>query len=94
MNEEITVFIYDQCGQEPLSFFVLEGDYRHLNKIYVNTHVESKNGRKIQQEKEDELVKLVYEEDGKKKVVLLETFPIIDVKFKNPVHVIVCGFLP
>jgi len=30
-----TIFIYDTLGEYPVQFFVKEGDYRHLNGLYV-----------------------------------------------------------
>ena len=32
-----TIFIYDQCGTEQIQFFVLDGDYSHLNDFYINS---------------------------------------------------------
>ena len=31
-----TIFIYDSCGEEAIKFKVLDGDYSHLDKVYVN----------------------------------------------------------
>ena len=31
-----TIIIYDQCGEADLQFYVLDGDYSHLNKVYIN----------------------------------------------------------
>lgn len=36
-----TIFIYDACGEEPIRFFVREGDYRGLNNLYVGIGVEA-----------------------------------------------------
>ena len=37
MAIEKTIFIYDQCGQAEVKFFVLEGDYTELDGVYINS---------------------------------------------------------
>lgn len=32
-----TVLIYDQCGEAPITFYLVDGDYRHLHGVYVNS---------------------------------------------------------
>ena len=32
-----TLFLYDRCGDDAPTFFVLEGDYQHLDGIYGNS---------------------------------------------------------
>jgi hypothetical protein len=79
-----TVMIFDQCGQEQVKFAVLEGDYTHLNGIYINS-------TENEEEKERELMKLLYEKDGTMLVKLLDFFPVEAVI--NGGKVIVTGFL-
>jgi len=79
-----TVIIFDQCCQESLMFFVVEGDKRHLNGIYINGSDD--------EEKVDELNLLFYGTDGVVKLPAQLEFPIIEVV--NGAKVIVCGFFP
>jgi hypothetical protein len=41
-----TLFAYDSFGDFPIFFFELEGDYRHLDKVYINDYndVEDRQG--------------------------------------------------
>ena len=32
-----TLFLYDRCGEEPPVFFEKEGDFRHLEGVYINS---------------------------------------------------------
>ncbi len=80
-----TVMIFDQCGQEPIEFYVLDGDYTHLDGVYINsTATKPKLDR--------ELTKLMYDTEGKRKMKHLLTFPHKAVV--NGAKVIVCGFYP
>lgn len=93
-----TVIIYDQL-EANLTFIVLDGDYRHLDKVYINQcFEESKAEQKAREKLQDELNDLIYPADGEEtqfgytKVELLEEFPtqaVLDGAF-----VIVAGFLP
>jgi hypothetical protein len=74
----ITILIYDQCGEAPITFFVCDGDYRHLNGIYVNGTED--------EEKMDELLSLVDTDNA------LMVFP--EDAMGPDTHVIVAGFLP
>ena len=80
-----TVLIYDQCGQEPIKFYVLEGNYSHLDGVYINE-------ADSQEHLQDELSNLMYTEKGR--VIPMEhgCFPTHEVK--NGAPVIVAGFLP
>jgi len=79
-----TVFIWDELQGE-LQFFVVEGDFRHLNNTYINS-VED-------EDKQDELNKiLAYDNEGKPEVTMLTEFPIQEVK--DGAYVVVAGFLP
>lgn len=80
-----TVLIYDQCGLEPIKFYVLEGDYTHLNHVYIN-------GSEDDEAKADELSSLMYGKDGQVKLKAKKGFPYKAVK--AGAAVIVAGFLP
>lgn len=80
-----TVVIWDNYGAEPVRFFVVDRDLKHLNNKYVNsTDCDMKDW--------DEISSLVYDDEGKKVIDLLEEFPVDEVK--NGAQVIVCGFIP
>ncbi len=32
-----TVLIYDQCGEDSISYIVLSGDYSRFDQAYINT---------------------------------------------------------
>lgn len=80
-----TVLIYDQCGQEALKFYVFDGDYRHLEGVFINS-VESP------QELQDELHDLLFDEEGQYVVKLKTKFPRKAVV--GGAAVITAGFLP
>lgn len=80
-----TVLIYDQCGEASIEFYILDGDYQHLDRVYIN-------GAEEEQEKQDELSALLYDNKSQKKLKARMTFPtnaVID-----GAAVIVAGFLP
>lgn len=80
-----TVFIYDdQSATEPIKFFVAEGDYSHLNKVYINA---SDNQYKV-----DELNSILFDDTWNYKVNLLKEFPVHDFN-PNIDKVIVVGFI-
>jgi hypothetical protein len=86
--------IYDQLDAE-LKFFVLDGDYTHLDGVYVNSYSEkdTKAHRRKRDALQGELTKLVYEEDlGTFKHEVHLKFPTPNVL--NGAAVIVAGFLP
>lgn len=77
-----TIIIWDECGQCPITFIVVEGDYSHLDRIYINAcEVDS-----------DELYTLMYDEFEDLKQTRLDTFPIEAVT--KDTKIIVCGFIP
>lgn len=79
-----TVFIWDEMQGE-MKFFVVEGDYRHLNNIYING---SDDDNLV-----DQLNEVIdYDAEGNPKVIMLTEFPVQDVK--DGAFVIVAGFLP
>ena len=79
-----TVLIFDQCGEQPLQFFVVEGDYQHLDSVYINATDD--------EALEDELNSLLYDEAGKLKLKPIKGFPYKAVK--SGAKVIVVGFAP
>lgn len=60
-----TVLIWDECGQDDIRFVVLDDDYSELNGIYINNACQ-------EQEDQDRLNDLIYEEDGQYKVAFLK----------------------
>lgn len=74
-----TIIIWDQCGENPLSFFLVEGDLNHLNGTYLNS-VDSD---------EDNEAQLLEITEG---APALDSFPTEEVL--KGAQVIVCGFLP
>jgi len=80
-----TVVIWDTMEAD-IKFFVLEGDYRHLDQVYLNSCGEDQI-----EEKQDELNDvLAYDEHGRPKVKMLDSFPLEE----KPDFVVVCGFIP
>lgn len=79
-----TIIIYDQVYEEPISFYIVDGDKSHLDKVYGN---HTGFSEKLQ----DELFALVFNEDWTHKEALAQ-FPIEEAL--NGAKVIVCGFLP
>lgn len=85
-----TVLIYDQVCVKPLSFRVVDGDYRHLDNVYINS-------ADATDEQIDEVLALTcYPKDHKKYGYQLADFtsyfPIDAVK--DGAHVVIVGFLP
>lgn len=79
-----TVMIFDSCGETELRFYVLEGNYSHLNNVYINScHDE---------DLEIELRELLYTETFDEKCNYSEQFPIEEIN--QDTVVIVCGFTP
>jgi hypothetical protein len=80
-----TIIIWDQCGQSDLSFFVVDGDYSHLDGVYINGHADDSLV--------EELSSLVYDDNGKTLLKVYKKFPrkaSMDAENK----IIVAGFLP
>jgi hypothetical protein len=79
-----TVIIYDDVCSNPIQFFVVDGDYSHLNLVYINqTEDESLL---------DQLNAILFDEKWNYKVEFLDAFPVEEVI--NGAKVIVCGFAP
>lgn len=89
MNPTKTVFIFDSCGERPICFYIKEGDYSHLNGVYVNTYTEDEK----EQNKQDEVNLLFYTEDGTEKdIPKVDKFPVE--RIDGYTKVVVIGFLP
>lgn len=80
-----TVIVWDECGQNDISFVVVGLDVTHLAGVYINR---CGNDR----DKEDELASLIYDDFGRTRNEHLPSFPVEAVK--AGAAVIVCGFLP
>jgi len=79
-----TIFIYDQCCQDDIKFFIVPGDYSHLDGTYINAEDEANP---------DELLSILYDIDCK--VFLQELLPHFPVKELTPAtKVITVGWLP
>lgn len=78
-----TIVIWDEV-EASLKFFKLQGDYSHLDRVYVNSDAP--------EEKIAELLELVYDENLEKFIVdIHENF---DFEVNSDVKVIVAGFYP
>ena len=83
-----TVFIYDQCCQEEIKFFIVPGDYSHLNNTYINAGETPED-----EEKSDELLSILYTEDYQVFLQeLLHSFPVKEIT--QSTKVITVGWLP
>lgn len=80
-----TIVIFDQCGQEPLSFFISQKNLTSLDNVYINASNTSKK-------KEEKALALIYNKDGKLKPKMLESFPVD--KVDADTKVITIGFIP
>lgn len=82
-----TVIIYDQCGQDEIKFYVLDGDYTHLDGIYINNASQS-------EALQDELTNLFYDPDTGQELLTPEnSFPYSAIS-RDHAMIIVAGFLP
>jgi len=81
-----TIVIWDQCGQEPIKFFILKGDKTHLDGIYINNAEQDP-------ELQEELTDMVFDESGNTIMKMYKKFPMQTVR-RPDTKVITCGFLP
>lgn len=81
-----TILIFDQCGDAPIQFFVLDGDYSRFNKVYIGTNSDDEEEVKLQ----DEVYDLLYNEKGRLKLDPYPNFPTNS--FDHNTAVVVCGF--
>jgi hypothetical protein len=81
-----TIIIYETFT-DPIKFYVIDGDYSHLNGVYSNGDAE--------ETAQDELNNLVFNEDWTYKPAYND-FPqhVFEEHNACAVSVIVCGFLP
>lgn len=85
MQQQKTVIIFDQCGEAPIEFYVLNGDYRHLHGVYINECGD--------EALTEQLLKLLYDFEGRKlQKKPRNSFPYHAVK--AGAFVIVAGFMP
>lgn len=84
-----TAILFEEVNGEGISFFVLDGDYSHLDKVYINAHNDEET-----EIKEDELNDLFYDEEGRFRFDR-DTITLKDwVKIASICeHVIECGFI-
>lgn len=80
-----TIFIYDQCGEGPIRFFVLDGDYSHLDGAYVN-HFE------LAETVQEELCGILFNDEGEERHKMSDKFPLAAVQ--EDTKVVIIGFLP
>lgn len=82
-----TVFIYDQCDDQPLSFFVVEGDFSHLNNYYLNS-------ANITESFEVELNKILFKDGGEfgYRYPMLDHFPLE--AYSPDTKIVTVGFIP
>lgn len=82
-----TIFIWDELDQN-IKFFVLDGDYSDFDGIYINNCEETKARQ---------LLELVYDEEGNKKIEMYTQFPTSTFEDGNFYHgdlvieVVTCG---
>ena len=86
-----TIFIYDQCCQDDVKFFILDGDYSHLDGIYINAVYDNDNDNEKEQ-KQDELNALLFDNEGQLKQSLIDSFPVAEINKMD--KVITVGFYP
>ena len=80
-----TVLILDWCGEQPIEYAVLHGDYTKLDRLYINM---VGNDRDL----EDQLSALLFNENGQSKLTTYKIFPY---RAMGPnTAVIVAGCLP
>lgn len=82
-----TIIIWDQCGENPITFFWTEGDYSKLAGTYINSGED--------EDKEEALNVLLAWDKGSGEPTLetFEYFP--HNKYKaGETAIIVCGFVP
>ena len=80
-----TVIIWDSCGEDDIKFLVVQGDYIHLDGVYLNSNATAAQ--------EDELNDLVMDEGQMRK--MSDEFPLREFSTSlSNIQVIVCGFCP
>lgn len=89
-----TILIYDELDAN-LKFFVLDGDYSHLNKVYMNSVLEDATAKaqKAHDKLQTQLEKLMYGKGGSLILPYTSEFPLDAIRALDTI-VIVAGFLP
>jgi hypothetical protein len=80
-----TVMIWND-GDNPIRFAILDGDYRHMDRVYVNA-----SGDDEAEAKQEQLSDIVYDNKGRERLQFKDEFPVEAVK--QGAYVIVAGFL-
>lgn len=80
-----TLVIWDNVEGQ-IKMFWLDGDYGHLNRVYINSGESSG----IYQ---DQLLKLVYDSHGQEKVQMFDAMPSGE-ELASASAIIIAGFLP
>lgn len=78
-----TIIIWDQCGQDSITFYVVDRDVSYLNGIYLNIT-----------DTPDALCNELDDIIASPKFVALVAFPIEVIREYPDTKVIVCGFVP
>lgn len=81
MNKILKTIVIWEESDTPLKFFILDGDYRNLDDVHINSCSDA--------ELENELISVVYD-NCETKVAMLKKFPNIFKQFPDTA-VIVCG---
>lgn len=85
-----TVIIWDQFGETPLSYVVVNGDQRHFDRVYVNEYTNVPEREVLI----DKLFAFMYDEKtGKMLHEQLIDFPHHEVA-RNHAYVITAGWIP
>ena len=80
-----TAFVYFEVPEE-VKYFLVAGDYRHLNGVYVNLVDTDKN-------KEQELVNLMFDEDTGKYRVTFVSIDDITSEIREGAYFVEVGFI-
>ena len=84
-----TILIWDQFGDKPITFAVLDGDQERFADTYINSYTEIED----QQTRQDELYAMVYREDGTYAIDMVDSFP-HEAYCYGQTRVIKVGFVP
>lgn len=93
-----TILIFDQCGQEAIQFYVVEGDQTKFQGVYINGGpVEGFKGTDQDWDAlTEDLNTLFYDDDGNKVIEPEAAFPVhLGAEIQAGTCVVaVCGFFP
>lgn len=83
-----TILIYDQCGEAPIRYTVLDGDLSRFDKVFINR---ASDDEALQ----EELSNLLYDEKtGTERVRWSDKFPKRFLLANPDAIIITCGFIP